>query len=315
MRNESLDGAPRTEMNEYLTEACVETLDAAILAYKRGADRIELCQNLDDGGITPSFSLLEDVVGALWKLAVEGEAKKEEERDPKRRQLGEVEDGLTQYTLRRFGIMVMVRPRSGNFVYGDDEVLQMLRTIRRTRDYAKKSNHYSHYSCRSSKTYVPFVQGVVFGALKEDNTIDVPLCRALASEAFPLQCTFHKAFDDTPDLMESLRVLQCIPNRNINRVLTSGGKLSASEGATTLKELVANAEALPPGIDDDEDNDEDNDDDGGNDDDNDCGDGHHAHHVTVIAAGKITLENIQQIHKVICATEYHGRKIVFSHGT
>ena len=38
-------------------EAAVETLDSALAAERAGADRIELCANLSDGGTTPSAGL------------------------------------------------------------------------------------------------------------------------------------------------------------------------------------------------------------------------------------------------------------------
>ena len=50
---------------EYKLEACVVSLDEAIQAQKRGADRVELCVNLETGGMTPQFNLASAVVSRL----------------------------------------------------------------------------------------------------------------------------------------------------------------------------------------------------------------------------------------------------------
>ena len=39
-----------------LLEACVETLDEALLAQKKGAGRVEICSRLDLDGLTPNDS-------------------------------------------------------------------------------------------------------------------------------------------------------------------------------------------------------------------------------------------------------------------
>jgi copper homeostasis protein len=67
-------------------EICVDTIDAAIAAEKAGADRIELCANLNEGGTTPSFGYIEFVLNHL--------------------------------TIPVFPI---IRPRSGDFLYTDAE--------------------------------------------------------------------------------------------------------------------------------------------------------------------------------------------------
>lgn len=71
-------------------EACVETLDDALAAEKRGANRIELCSALDQDGLTPSPEL---TMQCVQNLSVP--------------------------------VMAMVRPRGGHFVYSEDEIRQM----------------------------------------------------------------------------------------------------------------------------------------------------------------------------------------------
>lgn len=81
-------------MNTLIFEACVETLEDAIAAEKRGANRIELCSALDQDGLTPSEELTRQCVE---KLSIP--------------------------------VMAMVRPRGGNFVHTEEEIRQMEREI------------------------------------------------------------------------------------------------------------------------------------------------------------------------------------------
>jgi len=77
-----------------LVEAAVETLESALAAERAGADRIELCVNLGEGGTTPSTGLTAAVV-----------------------------DGT------HLPVFVLIRPRAGDFVYSDDEIDLMSRDI------------------------------------------------------------------------------------------------------------------------------------------------------------------------------------------
>lgn len=88
-------------MNTLIFEACIETLEDAIAAEKRGANRIELCSALDQDGLTPSAELTRE---CIEKLSIP--------------------------------VMAMVRPRGGNFVYTEDEIRQMEREI----EFFKKSD-------------------------------------------------------------------------------------------------------------------------------------------------------------------------------
>ncbi|MFT4758752.1 MAG: copper homeostasis protein [Paraglaciecola sp.] len=151
-------------------------------------------------------------------------------------------------------IRVMVRPRGGNFVYSTSELEEMKTTILTF----KKME----------------VEGVVFGILKEDNTINLNENQTLANLAKPLKVTFHKAIDTTNDILGEFSKLLKISE--IDTVLTSGGKPTALEGMPILKEMIKLA-----------------------------GD-----KITILSAGKITNENLSKLHQKIGGTAYHGRKIV-----
>lgn len=77
--------------------------------------------------------------------------------------------------------------------------------------------------------------GIVLGILDCDGRVDNARTKQLLDFAAPLPVTFHRAFDMSRDLTEALRDLQSI---GIARVLTSGGKQTAMEGAATLATLV-----------------------------------------------------------------------------
>ena len=70
-----------------IKEACVESLIDAIEAEKRGADRIELCDNLSQGGTTPSYGTI--------KLAL---------------------------SILKIPVFPIIRPRGGDFYYTPAEI-------------------------------------------------------------------------------------------------------------------------------------------------------------------------------------------------
>lgn len=168
-----------------IKEACVESLSEARLAQEKGADRIELCDDLANDGLSPRFSLMKKA--------------------------------CTQLDIP---VMVMARPRAGNFVYTDDELVQTKIAI----NLAKEAG----------------AAGVVIGLLTKDNQIDEEHTRMLAEYAHPLPVTFHKAIDEMENPVEGVKVLKTIPG--ITRILTSGGKPTALEGQETIRQMIAEAE-------------------------------------------------------------------------
>jgi len=166
-----------------LIELCVEGIDNAITAAEAGADRIELCAALIEGGITPSLATIRQTVQAV-----------------------------------RVPVMVMVRPRGGDFLYSEREYQTMVADIHAIRETG--------------------AAGVVFGCLTPDGAIDEPRTRALADAAGPLDTTVHRAFDMVADPAEALEALiRC----GVRRVLTSGQRPTGLEGATLLAQLVHQA--------------------------------------------------------------------------
>src|SRR5204863_7104702 len=79
------------------------------------------------------------------------------------------------------------------------------------------------------------MDGLVFGLLDIEKRVDVKRTRLLVELARPLPVTFHRAFDDARNLAEAL---ENVIATGAARVLTSGGKPNAEQGAATIAELV-----------------------------------------------------------------------------
>lgn len=83
-------------------ELCAASLEAIRVAKELDFDRIELCQNLEQGGITPSYGMIEYAIAY----------------------------GIDTH--------VLIRPRPGGFNYSEDEVEVMLREILNCKDIGAK---------------------------------------------------------------------------------------------------------------------------------------------------------------------------------
>jgi len=79
---------------EFKIEICVDTVESAISAQSAGADRIEFCDNLPEGGTTPGYG---SIISARNNLSI--------------------------------GLHVIIRPRGGDFLYSDLEFDIMRRDI------------------------------------------------------------------------------------------------------------------------------------------------------------------------------------------
>lgn len=124
-------------------------------------------------------------------------------------------------------VFVMIRPRGGDFLYSNYEFHAMKRDIA---------------MCQKLS-----VDGVVFGILNSDGTIDKKRCQELIAKAKPLKVTCHRAFDMTRDPFQALE--DCI-EVGFDRVLTSGREPQAAQGAALIGELVKRAAgriAIMPG--------------------------------------------------------------------
>jgi copper homeostasis protein len=160
-------------------EICTNSYQSALNAQKAGADRIELCSELSVGGITPSYGLLKKV--------------SEEITIP---------------------VNVLIRPRSGNFQYSEEEFSLMKENIKLCKELG--------------------FNGIVSGVLNIDNSIDTLRTKELIELSKPLSFTFHRAFDCVSNPKKSLEILIEL---KVDRILTSGSQEKATQGIELLKEL------------------------------------------------------------------------------
>lgn len=117
------------------------------------------------------------------------------------------------------------------------------------------------------------IKGVVLGVLTEDKKIDFDVLAELMLLASPMEVTFHKAIDE---LADPVAVIDQLAELGVKRILSSGTMETAIEGKDILNKMIEKANGR----------------------------------ITIMVAGKVTKENLEEIAAVIPSTEYHGKKIV-----
>lgn len=197
--------------------ACFE-ITSAETALQSMADRIEFCENIEVGGITPDFY-----------------------------------EFLHLKRTYKTPVYVMIRPKGGPFFYSDAEFLEMKNSIISFKEAG--------------------ADGFVFGVLNPHNEIDEPRNRELLELAGHTPCTFHRAFDRTADLDQSMRTLIKLGFRT---VLTSGGKKSAMQGKENLKDLIEK----------------------------------YAHKIEILIGGGVRSENIEELKNFTGGTSFHSSAIL-----
>ena len=115
-------------------------------------------------------------------------------------------------------VFVMIRPRGGDFAYSQKELKVMKRDIELLGELG--------------------ADGFVFGILDHHGKVNTDACQTLMRSASGKPCTFHRAFDASSDLYDSLeKIIGC----GFERILSSGGKNTMTEGLDTLLELMGKA--------------------------------------------------------------------------
>lgn len=169
---------------DYKLEICTNSVASCIEAQNGGAYRVELCAAIPEGGTTPSY--------------------------------GEISVAREMLDIK---LNVIIRPRSGDFLYSEIEHKTMLKDI----EIAKSLG----------------ADGVVFGCLTADGDVDIERNKELLDAAGDMDTTFHRAFDKCRNPFEAL---EDIIKLGFNRILTSGQQPKADKGIPLLKELVEKAD-------------------------------------------------------------------------
>lgn len=169
---------------DYKLEICTNSVASCIEAQNGGAYRVELCAAIPEGGTTPSY--------------------------------GEISVAREMLDIK---LNVIIRPRSGDFLYSEIEHKTMLKDI----EIAKSLG----------------ADGVVFGCLTADGDVDIERNKELLDAVGDMDTTFHRAFDKCRNPFEAL---EDIIKLGFNRILTSGQQPKADKGIPLLKELVEKAD-------------------------------------------------------------------------
>ncbi len=177
-------------------EACIsgdeveETRLSVTAANEGGAATVELCGEMQFDGLTPPKASIEAARAAF----------------------------------ERPGLMVMIRPRKGDFCYSESELGEMKEQIEMAADAG--------------------ADGVVFGMLQADGQLDEEALESLVelSKSLGLRITFHRAFDAVPD---RLVALERLVELGVDRILTSGVAWresgSALDGVGMLDRVIQTA--------------------------------------------------------------------------
>ena len=169
---------------KYILEIACFNAKSALMASLAGADRIEICDNLHEGGTTPSYGTVKHL--------------KEKIATP---------------------IFTMIRAKGGGFLYSNEEFAIMEKDLLLMKELG--------------------CEGVVLGFLKQDGTVDKTRTTRFVELAYPMEVTFHRAFDRAINPMQALEdIIDC----GCQRILTSGQKPTAVEGLPLLKELIIQAD-------------------------------------------------------------------------
>ncbi|MDB5208611.1 MAG: copper homeostasis protein CutC [Flavisolibacter sp.] len=174
-----------TQPVNYIIEIATADFITTQSAVQGGADRIELCAALTEGGTTPSY--------------------------------GTIKKCREVFAIELFPI---VRPRGGDFLYTDEEYEIILQDVRLCKDLG--------------------CDGVVIGMLKRDGTLPVRKTAKLIAEAYPMDVTFHRAFDRCAEPFEAMEQLIQI---GCTRILTSGQQPAAPQGIDLIANLIKAANA------------------------------------------------------------------------
>lgn len=173
-------------------EVCINRLEDVQSLQGLFVDRIELCIELGCGGLTPSLAMVEEALA-----------------------------------LSQIPIHVLVRPRSGDFVYTKHTLRAMTMT------------------CRQLE--ILGVAGIVTGVLKRDAQLPIEVLSTFRKTIQNCALYFHRAFDEVTDPEGALLQLKHV---GFDGVLTSGQQQTAIEGMDRLlawKHLVGDTLVILPG--------------------------------------------------------------------
>ncbi|MFD2750517.1 copper homeostasis protein CutC [Virgibacillus siamensis] len=205
-----------------MLEVIVQNRQEAVEAEKLGADRVELVSAIQEGGLTPSFGTLKQVLGSV-----------------------------------SIPVQVMIRPHSYDFHYTAEDMEVVREDVQAVLDLGGN--------------------GIVFGALNRDYTVNEQALTDIINMAIGLDITFHRAFDEADSQEKAYRTLAKY-KLDVKRILTSGGENDCVHGKEQLGRLVRLSKQLEG--------------------------------PAIMPGGGLSSENIRNVHQTVGAHEYHFGKAV-----
>lgn len=116
-------------------------------------------------------------------------------------------------------VFPIIRPRGGDFLFNDDEFEVMKYDVRLCKELG--------------------FEGLVTGLLNADGTVDTVRTKILVDIAYPMEVTFHRAFDRA---VNPLQALEDVISTGCKRILTSGQVPNAFDNKELIKQLVQQAD-------------------------------------------------------------------------
>ena len=203
-------------MNRFQFEVCANSVESCIAAQQGGADRVELCAGIPEGGTTPSYG---EILQARRML----------------------DEGARQ-GLKKTRLHVIIRPRGGDFLYTELELQRMIDDIRICCELGADGVVFGCLrpdGTLDSEANARLLQAATLDERlrMKDESLNAEANKSSSIIHHPssnLSVTFHRAFDRCSNPTEALEELI---SQGFDRVLTSGQQPTAEQGIPLLRQL------------------------------------------------------------------------------
>lgn len=198
-------------------EIAVQDLAGLEIAALAGADRVELCVDLERGGITPPAELVAEAAERAAALV-------------------SVRDARPQFDVH---VLLRTRASTGDF-------------LGRPEEFVHDAEEITLLAAQADEVVEAGAAGVVLGALTPAGELDVPALTTIRDAALGaaqsamrgLTLTAHRAVDALPDRTAREEAVRTLLGLGFHRVLSSGGAARALDGAADLAAMVRAGEEL-----------------------------------------------------------------------
>jgi copper homeostasis protein len=184
-----------------IKESCVETIQECIIAEKKGASRIELCADLHQGGVTPSYGVVQS-------------AKK----------------------ILKIPVFVIIRPRGGNFNYDEIEMEIMKNDI----DILKRDLEVDGFvfGILTEDNLIDYEKNkILVDLIRKIDEEEGIKAKLQSNNSSRTSITFHMAFDFIQE-EKKIESIDLLVSLGFDRILTKGCETNAVDGIENIKKYV-----------------------------------------------------------------------------